>query len=255
MADLGSMIETLKQNPPMMIGLIVIAIVVVIIFFYFRKKKNNEVESQLKLEMNYAWGREEIRNHTIKDLDRLSRFFTKYTKRLVVGGVVNKKIVGKGIGTMNIRAKRVVGSNIIKGKTIYQFGEDVADLTLLKYKIPRWESLTFFPFSWITVKRYLMFETKDVQSENLFDLRLKCDEFQELYGVFFPMSEAMTKIAKIEEYPFRGFYEEINGRLNNEPAKIAQLDMSHTQRLAVADKQAEAMVRLTEANKQPLRSM
>lgn len=256
--DFGAIIDNIQQNPPAMVGVGILILIIIIVFIYLRKGKKDDVAEQLKREMCYSWGREEIRNHTLKDLDDLSRLFTKYKKSVIIGGVVNKAKVGKGLSIMSMKSKNVIATYIDPktNKTKFTFGEDIVDIYLLRMKIPRWESLNFFPFNVIfTLKKYLIFETKDILSENIFELRLKCDEFQTLYGVWLPLNDAMTKIAKIEEFPFRGFYEEINGRLQNEPAKIAQLDMTHTQRLAVADKQAEATAKILDSQKQQLRSM
>lgn len=212
-----------------------------ILFIYNRFiKKKDALQEKILQEMQYDWGRKEVRKHTKEDLQKIAKMFPKYKKKLFIG-IYDKK------GTTTHRQELTIKTDDDKEKSkykhyIYRYVKPLAGLDLPILNMLGGEEFIY-------VVQHEDNDKGDMLYENKKELHLREKEITQIFDVFMFVDE-ITKIkkAKIEEFVFKQGYEELTGRLNNEPAKVAQLDLQHTQHLAIEEKRAEVLKKMSESN-------
>jgi len=240
-------------NNPIVTYILFFAIIGLILYWKFGSKIKDDFLDQLKKEMQYDWGRQEIRKHTFEDLDKLSKIFTKFNKTIYIGGFKFKEKIGQGESYMAMD---------VYDKSTQESGLDYKpeyEYMMIKFNIPRWKSLDFFPLSIIStnifgIKSFLFVSKADILYPNEKELHLKAEEFTQVYDIYVPLQDMGIKLKKLDEFVFKQAKEEIEGRLQNVPAKIAQLDLRHTQNLAIEEKRAEVTAKILEGQNRQARN-
>lgn len=240
-------------NNPIVTVLLFFGIIGVILYWKFGSKVKDDVLDQLKKEMQYDWGRQEIRKHTVEDLDKLSKIFTKFDKKIYIGGFKFKEKIGTAESYMMMDVKdKSTQENAAEYTPEYEY-------MMIKFNIPRWKSLDFFPLSIIStnifgIRSFLFVSKNDILYPNEKELHLKAEEFTQVYDIFVPLQDMGIKLKKLDEFVFKQAKEEVEGRLQNVPAKIAQLDLRHTQNLAIEEKRAEVTAKILEGQNRQARN-
>lgn len=252
--DLNGMVEYLKANPQLLVGIGVIAIIVFLIFYFWGGKKD-QVKEQLLKEMQPDWGRKEVAKHTKEDLDKLNKTYFKLNKKIYRGSIGNEVKIGNGTLYQNLVVEEVKDE---KGNKIDN--PDKSKHYIIRFENPFLDLELPFPLSIIFQDLlgshdYMLISEKNILFENKKQINLNVTEFTQVYDVFMPVEDLMFKKPKMDQFVFHANHEELQGRLNNLPAKTAQINLLHTQELAMTEKKAEVLAKTLNQNNPPVRQI
>lgn len=252
------------SNPTIMYSIIGIVALYIIYDKFIKPNKPDLKDEQLRA-IAWDFGRQEIRKHTLSDLDSVSHLFLPFNKAIYRQGFDKEIKVGTGsrVQTILIPEDTPVKINS-KGnveKTVKELPNWKWDdkYLLIKYKTPLIDFLDFFPFSIIFTdilgsRHYMMIAESNILYATKGKLMLNVKEFTQMFNIVMPIDNIDLFLPKIKDLVQQGFNEELTGRLQKLPSDVAQLHLQHTQNLAIEEKRAEVTAKILEGQNRQARN-
>lgn len=244
-------LESAMQNP-YVAGFVMILIVIVVLYYIFGKgKKTADQIKKMWLEQTaYDWGKKQLKEHTLEDLEEDSKVFLRINKSLIREDFGSKIKIGK--------AKKIQRALMPEDEKLKLDSED--KFYIVQFKVPLIDFLDFFPFDIIVTdllgsKKWLFLAKSNINYQTNKVIMLKTKQMTQLYGIYVPIDNIKEATVTLNELVFKAGYAEILGRLNNIPADIAKLHLEHTEDIDRAKEEAKIFAERAKAMNPPLRSI
>jgi hypothetical protein len=247
-------------NNPIVTYLLFFAVIGMILYWKFGGKGKDEATEFLLKQVAMDYGRQEIRKHTLKELDSISHLFLPYNR-----GIYRQGYDGEvKIGRINKVQDLIIPENTVleydkQGRSIKKLKEadgyiKDAKYMLILYKTPVIEMLDFFPLSFIVTdilgsRHYMFITDKNILYHNKDRLMLNVTEFTSMFDIVVPVDNIDIMLPKIKDLVQKGFNEELMGRMETLPSNVALMALQHTMNLDIEKQRAETTAKILDSQR------